>query len=228
MSRPTVLIAYDHLLVAEGLQRLVEREFRCVGIISRGGAVLKTAEQLMPDLILLDLSIPEIDGLEITRRICRGLPQSKVFIISMSGSQEDVRRALATGASGYLSKECASTQLLVGMREVLRGGTYVSVQSLNAGPAAAAEASRAIPSITPRQQEVLELVVRGLSAKTIAHHLSISQKTVEFHKTTMMRTLALRNTAELIRFAVEHRLINLAPFNGRSNGGAMSADTNAV
>jgi len=232
MSRPTVLIADDHTLVAEGLQRIVEREFQCLGIVSHGAAVLRTAEHLSPDLVLLDLSLPDISGLEVARRLRRDLSQIKIFIISMMNTPDDVRHALAAGASGYLSKECAGTQLLFGIREIMRGGTYVSVGSfpgIRAEPPGVLRPSYAESQpITPRQRDVLELVVRGLPAKTIAHELSISPKTVEFHKTTMLRTLALRNTAELIRFAVENKLIDLSTADDQQTRVAFSAGANAA
>lgn len=205
MERSTVLIADDHTLVAEGLQRIVEREFCCVGIVSNGEAALNAAEELSPDIILLDISMPTLNGIEVAQRLLQS-SRTKVFFVSMTNNPEYVKEALAIGASGFLSKECAGTQLLQGIREILSGGTYVSTElsrQIGRGSSLAPDSQ----PVTPRQREVLELVVRGLPAKTIAHQLSISPKTVEFHKTTMMRALSLRNTAELIRFAIEHQLV---------------------
>ncbi len=210
MDRATVLIADDHTLVAEGLQRIVEREFYCLGIVSHGEEAITATLRSSPDVLLLDISMPQIDGLEVARRI-REVSRTRIFIVSMIATPEYVNEALAVGVSGYISKECAGTQLLSGIREILCGGTYVSTEVFK-GRASPPESSRpdSCAQVTPRQREVLELVTKGFPAKVIAHQLSISPKTVEFHKKTMMRTLAVRNTAELIRFAVEHRLVESA------------------
>lgn len=203
MDRATVLIVDDHTLVAEGMQRIVEREFCCLGIVSTGEAAIRETLRTSPDVILLDLSMPDMDGLDVARRI-RDISRAKIFIVSMIATPEYVKEALAAGVAGYISKECAGTQLLAGIREVVCGGTYVSTETVRHNAGAARE-PRA--QVTLRQREVLELVMKGLPAKVIAHQLSISPKTVEFHKKTMMRALAVRNTAELIRFAIEHRLV---------------------
>jgi DNA-binding NarL/FixJ family response regulator len=206
MNRATVLIADDHILVAEGLQRIVEREFSCIGIVSHGEAALETILQSSPDVILLDISMPQIDGLEVARRI-REVSSTKILIVSMISSPDYVNEALTAGVSGYISKECAGTQLLSGIREILNGMTYVRT-GFSAQYLPSPVRSDAPPTVTLRQREVLELVIKGLPAKVIAHQLSISPKTVEFHKKTMMRALSVRNTAELIGFAIENRLVD--------------------
>ncbi len=205
MDRTTVLIADDHTLVAEGLRRIVEREFYCVGIVTNGDSAIKAAARNDPDVILLDISMPEMDGLEVARRI-REVSHTKIFIVSMIATPEYIKEALAVGASGYITKECAGTQLLAGIREILCGETYVRTEISECAPS---ESSRPESGamVTLRQREVLERVIRGLPAKIIAHQLSISPKTVEFHKKTMMRTLSVRTTAELIRFAIENCLV---------------------
>jgi DNA-binding NarL/FixJ family response regulator len=206
VNRNTVLIADDHILVAEGLQRVVEREFSCVGIVSDGHAAVEAISRLSPDVVLLDISMPDIDGIEVARRI-REISHARICIVSMMAAADYVNEALAAGVSGYISKECAGTELIAAIREILNGEVYVKIgHSVHAMPPARPR-SDTCATVTLRQREVLERVIKGLPAKVIAHQLSISPKTVEFHKKTMMRALSVRNTAELIGFAIEHGLV---------------------
>jgi DNA-binding NarL/FixJ family response regulator len=210
--RPRILIADDHRLVVAGLSKLLEKDFDIVAVASNGRELLELAEQYRPDAILLDISMPMLNGIEATRQICRTVPKTKIIVLTQQTGKEYVQAALQAGARGYVVKQSAPTELLAALREVLAGRFYITrlvipkdIASLldNGSNPLVWFASQ----LTPRQREVLQLVGEGKSGKEIADILQISVMTVEFHKTKLMDQLGLHTTAELTRYAIEHGII---------------------
>jgi len=201
-ARPRVLIADDHTLVAQGLAKLVGDDFDVVGTAMNGRELIELARQLSPDIALIDIVMPELTGLEASQKLLEAVPGCKVIFVSMHSKAEFVREAFRAGASGYILKRSAASELVEAMREVMKGNAYLSpfiakdVLSVLLLPHA--------PSLTARQREVLRLVADGRSAKEIADYLHISVKTAQFHKTSIMEKLGVHTTAELTRYALEH------------------------
>jgi DNA-binding NarL/FixJ family response regulator len=211
MNRPRLLIADDHTIVLEGLRKLLEADFEVVGMVEDGRAMVNGAQQLAPDVVLLDISMPLLNGIEAAKQIRKLLPKVKVVFLTMHSDAEYVREAFRAGASAYLLKRSAATELVSGINEVLRGRTYISsaiAQELGdslPGMAMRAKASSGV--LTDRQREVLQLLAEGSSTKEIAAMLNITVKTVEFHKATIRAKLHLHGTAELTRYAIANRIV---------------------
>ncbi|PYT27230.1 MAG: DNA-binding response regulator [Acidobacteria bacterium] len=210
MSRPRLLIADDHRLLVEGYRKLLETEFDVVGEVEDGRALLELAPQLQPDVILLDVSMPLLNGIEAARRLKPLLPDTKLLFVSMHADSQYVAEAFRAGGSGYLLKSCASSELVSAIHQVLQGRQYVTPAISTGELAQTAEVrpGAILPQLSPRQREVLQLVTEGQTAKEIAGRLRISVKTVEFHKTRIMRALRVRSVAELTRYAVTRGLVS--------------------
>ena len=213
--RPRVMLADDHALVLGGLRSMLEARFDVIGTAEDGRALVKAAEQSNPDVILLDISMPRLNGIEAARRLSKSLPESKLIFVTMHADATFVAEALKAGASGYVVKRSAPDELVMAIEEVLRGRTYISplvtrdfVDTLLPGNALAGPFGK----LTPRQREVLQLVAEGQSIKEIAETLHISQKTVEFHKSRIMLALALHTTADLVKYAVKHGIVSVEEF----------------
>jgi DNA-binding NarL/FixJ family response regulator len=208
MSRPRVLIAEDHRVVAEGLVRLLSDRYEIVDTVRDGGDVLEAALRLCPDVILLDMSMPHVSGLEAMRQLREHRVQSRVIVLTMHADPHVAVEALKAGASGFVLKESSGDELLAALDAVLAGATYLAadltkdILTLMVG---AADPSQA--QLTMRQQEILRLVVRGQRAKEIAGTLDLSPRSVEAAKYKMMQQLNVHSTAELVRYAIEHRLV---------------------
>lgn len=209
MTRPRVLLADDHRIVAEGLKSLLAPEFELVGVVEDGRAMVEAARATRPDVIVADISMPHMNGIDAFTLLKKDDPQVKVVFLTMHRELAYARRALAEGASGFVLKHSAPTELVLAIRAALEGKTYVA-------PSLAAElfqrAGREAPqqpeqSLTTRQREILQLVVDGRSAKEIGSVLGISARTVEFHKYRMMEILGVRSNAELVRFAIQQGLL---------------------
>lgn len=210
MSRPRVLLADDHLLVLEGFKKILEDHCEVVGTVEDGRALLDAATRLKPALVLLDISMPLLNGIDATRELKMLLPDVKVIVVTMHADPAYLNEAFKAGASGYLLKRSAGSELIQAVDSVLNGNFYVT-PLLTKGLVNAALMGSAPPSIrqtalTPRQREVLQLVAEGKTIKEIAQLLNISPKTVEFHKTQIMDQLDLRTTAELTKYAMTHGL----------------------
>jgi DNA-binding NarL/FixJ family response regulator len=209
--RPRLLLADDHTLLLEGIRLLLEPEFELVGSVEDGQALLTAAKTQKPDLILLDISMPVLNGIDAARRLRRILPSAKLIFLTMHADPDYVAEAFRAGAMGYLLKRSAASELITAIREVLKGNHYVS--PLVTRNALASLISPPMPGdkfshrLTPRQREVLQLVAEGRSRKEIATVLNISVKTVEFHKATLRRELNLGTTADFTRYAIEHGII---------------------
>ena len=211
MQRPKILLADDHTLLLDGLCKLLENDFTLVGTVTNGRDLLTEAERLQPDVILLDISMPLLNGLDAARQLRQRGVRAKLLFVTMHGGTDYVKEAFRAGASGFVLKHSAGPELVGAVHEVMRGNFYlsplVSKDTLTTliDPNQPVSA-RASGELTMRQREVLQLVAEGHSAKSVADVLNISQKTVEFHKASMMRQLGLHSTAELIRYALSHGL----------------------
>jgi DNA-binding NarL/FixJ family response regulator len=206
MKKPRVLLADDHLVVAEGLRSLLEPHFEVVGIVADGREVIIAAEKLAPDVVVLDVSMPSLNGIEAARQMRAASCPAKVIFLTMHREVTYAARALDAGASGFVLKHSAASELVTAIQEALKGGTYITPQiagdlldSVRRGKPAGAEG---LSELTARQREVLQLVAEGRSAKEIAAVLHISRRTAEFHKARLMDTLGVQNTAELIQYAI--------------------------
>jgi DNA-binding NarL/FixJ family response regulator len=211
--RPRVLLADDHLLVAEALKSLLTPEFDLVGVVGDGHALVEAAGRLRPDVIVADITMPHLNGIDALVQLRRGGNRVPVVFLTMHRDVAFARRALEAGASGFVLKHSAAVELISAVRAALEGKTYLTPQlagevldAMKQGPERTADP---IASLTPRQREVLSLLAEGRSAKEIASSLSISTRTAEFHKYQMMETLGLHTSAELIHFAIKHGLVEL-------------------
>ena len=209
-NRPRVLLADDHRLVAEALQSLLSTDFELVGVVEDGRELVEEAGKLRPDVIVADITMPHLNGIDALSRLRQGGDQVPVVFLTMHCDATFARRALEAGALGYVLKHSASTELITAIRAALVGQTYLTphlagevLEALNQGPEKMESPAKAI---TLRQREVLQLLVEGLSAKEIATNLGISARTVEFHKYQMMERLGIQSSAELIHFAIKHGL----------------------
>lgn len=209
MKRHTVLLADDHAIVTEGLARLLrEHEFDVVGAVGDGQLLIDAARQHRPDVIVTDLSMPGLSGLDVLARLRVERIDSKVVVLTMHNDADLATVAMRAGASGFLLKESAGEELVAAIRQALQGRVYLTpaltrdVMERMAGSAGASE-----PHLTPRQRDVLRLIVKGQRMKEIAANLGLSTRTVETHKYEMMGTLGLHSTAELVRYALDRRLV---------------------
>ncbi|HVW07169.1 MAG TPA: response regulator transcription factor [Bryobacteraceae bacterium] len=207
-GRPRLLIADDHVLLLDGLKRLLEKDFDLVASVTDGYAAVAAAEQFRPDVVLMDIGLPLLNGLEAARQIRRVLPETRLLFVTMQTERIYVEEAFRAGGAGYVLKQAAGTELLNAIRTVLTGERYLSprigvkLDKLEAHPAH----RRTVGGLTARQREVLQLVAEGKSMKEIAWILRISVRTVEFHKQSLFQDLGIRTTAELIRYALDQKI----------------------
>ena len=208
MRRHTVLLADDHAIVTDGLARILkEANFDVVGAVRDGQHLLDAARRLRPDVIITDLSMPGLTGLDVLARLKTEHLESKVIVLTMHHDADLATDAIRGGASGFLLKESAGDELLVAIQHALEGKLYITptvtkeVMERMSRPANAKE-----PQLTPRQRDVLRLIVKGQRMKEIAASLGLSTRTVEGHKYEMMEALGVTSTAELVRYALERRL----------------------
>lgn len=213
MKRARVLLADDHKIVTEGLRSLLEAEFDLVGIVEDGRALVAAAKELDPDVVVADISMPLLNGIEAIRQLKKAGTRAKVIFLTMHPDVTYATRAFEAGALGFVLKHSASSELLTAIREALKGRTYITpmiAQDLmQAYKGASLRRQKAAPKLTPRQREVLQLVAEGLSAKEIAAMLHISARTVEFHKYRIMEDLNLRTNAELVQYAIKEGIASV-------------------
>ena len=209
--RPRVLLADDHRLVAEALKSLLAAEFELLGVVEDGRALVAAAKQLQPDVIVADIAMPLLNGLDALLQLRKDNSNVKVVFLTMHKDVAYARRALESGGSGFVLKHSAPAELLDAIRAALAGKTYLTPalagQVLQAMQRAPQTASDPVASLTPRQREILQLFAEGRSAKEIGAALGISARTVEFHKYQMMDSLGLHANAELVHFAIKHGIV---------------------
>ncbi len=208
--RPKLLIADDHTLLAEACRNLLEPEFEVVGIVSDGRALLKAAAELKPDLVIVDIAMPQLNGLDAGEQVKQKNHSVKLIYLTMNVRPDVAAEAFRRGASGYVLKHCTVDELIVAVRRVLRGESYLSplitkdtVDFLLRTGATYNEEKR----ISGRQSEVLQLLAEGKSMKEIAYILQLKPGTVAFHKYRIMEVLGLKSNAELIEYAIRHHMV---------------------
>jgi DNA-binding NarL/FixJ family response regulator len=217
VTAPRILMADDHSLVLAGLRKLVEGEGDVVGMVEYGQALVEEALRLRPDVILLDISMPLLNGLDAARQLSKLVPESKLIFLTMHATPTYVVEAFKAGAKGYLIKRSAASELKQAIQAVLRGQSYLTplitkdvLAAMVQSPEGQASRIRPVSSLTPRQREVLQLVAEGKGTKAIAGMLNISVKTVEFHKFRLMGELDLHSTAELTKYAIVEGLVSVS------------------
>jgi DNA-binding NarL/FixJ family response regulator len=212
MKRPRIVLADDHTLVLEGLCKILEDECDVVGTAEDGRILLNMVQEHNPDVVVLDISMPQLNGLDAARQLHKLLPACKIVFLTMHADPTYAREAFRIGASGYLLKRSAATELILAIHAVLKDQFYVTPviakEVLLPLCGALGRATGNIHPLTPRQREVLQLVAEGKAVKDIANILNVSSKTVEFHKTKIMRELNLHSTVELTKYAVAHGLVS--------------------
>lgn len=213
MSRPRVLLADDHRMVAEGLRALLSPEFDLVGVVEDGLALLKQAAVLQPEVVVTDITMPQLSGLEALVRLRRELPAIRVVILTMHHDTAYARRALSLGASAYVLKHAAPEELVLAIRAALAHRVFVSPELADVhsqvGDRESPGGADPAAAMTPRQREVLRRLAEGRTAKEIGADLGISARTVETHKYELMHALGIKTSAELVHFAIRHGIVDV-------------------
>jgi DNA-binding NarL/FixJ family response regulator len=211
VKRPRIVLADDHPIVAEGLRSLLAARYDVVGVVADGRALLEAASSLEPDVVVADIAMPHVNGIEATLRLRQEQPHIKVVILTMHREGAYVRRAMEAGAAGYVLKIAAPDELLTAVDAALAGKTFVTpelagelVGRVARDPQRSHEPTAAL---TPRQREILQLVAQGKTAKEIGAILGLSARTVESHKYELMKALGVERSAELVQFALKHGFI---------------------
>ena len=211
MSRPRVLLADDHRMVAEALKSLLEEEFELLAVVEDGRQLVETARRVRPDVIVADITMPHLNGIDALTQLRRDNPDVRVVFLTMHKDATYARRALDAGARGYVLKHSAPAELVLAVRAALEGNTFITptlagevFHDLKVSPA---HPTNPVAALTPRQREILQLFAEGFSTKIIASRLDISTRTVEFHKYQLMDSLRLQSSAELIHFAIKNGIV---------------------
>ena len=211
-SRPRILVADDHTLVAELCRKLLETEFEVVGVVSNGRAMVRSAFELKPDVIVVDIAMPVLNGLDAAQQVKAALPGVKLVFLTMNSSIEVAAEAFRRGASGYLLKTCATAEMVTAVREVLRGKSYMSQtlckDEVNYLRRKDKKLEEEDERLTERQREVLQLLAEGKVMKEIGGILNMTTRTVAFHKYRIMESLGARSNAELVRYAVRNHMVS--------------------
>jgi two-component system response regulator NreC len=214
-EKTTVLICDDHTLFREGIKGIIcnEQWIEVLGEAVNGRDAVSKAERLQPDIVLMDISMPDLGGLEATGRILRSHPKLRVIMLTMYDEEEVITRCLRAGAAGYVLKDASASELLHAIEIVKGGGQYLSSRALKKMVRQHVQESRPAATgyelLTDREREVLKLLADGRAVKDIAAHLLLSVKTIDAHKTNMMRKLDLHDRGEVIKYAIKQKLIRL-------------------
>ena len=213
MKRTSILLADDHSMFCSALQKLLEPEYEIVGCVGDGLALVKTALELRPDVVLVDVGMPLLNGLDAGRELKRATPRVKLIFLTMNPDTDVASEAFRIGASGYLLKNSQSEELLQAIRNVVRGLSYVTPQISRAmedsfirDPASLSRPRH----LTDRQRAILQMLAEGKSMKEIAFILNITQRTVRFHKYRIMDELGITTNAELVQYAIKHSIISIS------------------
>lgn len=213
MKKPRILLADDHKIVLEGLRALLEPEFELIGAVTNGRDLVSECGRLAPDVVVADVSMPLLNGIEAARQILDGGSQAKVVLLTMHPDATYATRAFEAGASAYVLKHSASDELVAAIHEALRGEIYISremrIASVEELVMPGSRHTKPVIELTMRQREVLQLVAEGKSAKEIAAVLGISPRTAERHKYQIMDDLGVKTSAELVQYAIRHGLVTV-------------------
>jgi DNA-binding NarL/FixJ family response regulator len=212
MKRPRVLLADDHRLLREAFAQMLEPNCEVVGTVADGRALLAAARELSPEVVVLDIAMPLLNGLDAARQLKRLMPKVKVIFLTVSEDPDLAAEAFRAGASGFLLKNSAASELFQAIQEVLQGRSYVTPQATQGlvgafldGP----EPGKKAGELSPRQREVLQLLAEGHAMKDIGRILKITPRTVAFHKYSMMEQLGITSSAELVQFAIKQHLVSV-------------------
>mgnify|MGYP001570871655 CR=1 FL=1 len=212
MHKPRILLADDHALVLEGFRRILEGHYDLVGTVGDGCALLEAAKTLQPDVVILDVSMPLLNGIDAAAQLKKICPQAKIIVMTMHADTDYVRSAFEAGASAYILKRSAVDELEQAIRAVLAGHSYITPlitrELVDVFVSKTLDKSPGAYSLTTRQREVLQLLAEGKTSKEIANVLNISLRTVEFHKGQILDHLNLQTTADLIKYALTHGIVS--------------------
>ena len=200
MKKTRIILADDHQMIVEAFQRLLEPAYEIVCTASDGKELLEVATKYYPDIILLDVQMPKLNGIDAAIKLKKILPGTKIIFLTSNSDPVLAAEAMSNGASGFLLKSSAGSELILAIEAALKGQSYITPAMTGAVISAAGSRSKA--KLTPRQREVLQLLVNGLTMKAIAKELNVSPSTVAHHKYTMMDSLGLKSSAELIQYAM--------------------------
>jgi DNA-binding NarL/FixJ family response regulator len=212
MPRPRVLLADDHRLLREAFAQLLQPRCEVVGAVADGRALLDAAPRLRPDIVVLDIAMPLLNGLDATRLLRQQMPEVKVIFLTVNEDPDLAAEAFRAGASGFLLKNSAASELLQAIEEVFQGRSYITplaTQGLVGSFLHSPESAKKTAELSQRQREVLKLLAEGRTMKEIARALKITPRTVAFHKYSMMQELGIRTSAELVQFAVKQHLVSV-------------------
>ena len=213
MKKPRILLADDHKIMVEGLRTMLEPEFELVGTVENGRELMESANALRPDVIVADISMPMLNGIEAVRKIKKTYSGVKIVFLTMHPDVSYAAEAFEAGASGYVLKHSAPAELVTAIHEVLKGRTYVTPmiagELMKTYRDGSHKLNEALTKLTTRQREVLQLLAEGNSAKQVAGVLNISTRTVEFHKYKMMEELGIKTSAELVQYAIKHGIVSV-------------------
>jgi DNA-binding NarL/FixJ family response regulator len=207
MTRPRILMADDHLLLLEAFRVLLEPEFDIVGTVTDGRSLLEEFSRVHPDVVLLDIAMPLLNGLDAGRQLKAQRPSVKLIYLTMNPDPDIAGEALRLGASGYVLKSSAAQELKQAIQEALRGRSYITPLIMGEVVGSLIEQRTERPELTTRQREVLQLLAEGRSMKEVAAILDLTPRTVAFHKYRMMEHLRVKTTAELVKFAVKQGMV---------------------
>jgi DNA-binding NarL/FixJ family response regulator len=212
MARTRILLADDHQMLLDALKRILEPRYEVVGTVRDGRTLLEAADRLQPDVVVVDIGMPQLNGLDAARRLKRSIPKAKLVFMTMNEDPDMVGEAFRAGGSAFLLKQAAVFELTDAIDKVLKGGSYVTPQAKK-GQANIAlrepQARQHAAEPTPRQREVIQLLAEGQSMKQVAYTLSIAKRTVAAHKYDAMELLQLKNSAELIQYAIKHNIVSV-------------------
>lgn len=212
MTAARVLLADDHTILVEAFRNLLEPYYQVVGTVADGRALIEAATQLAPDVIVVDIGMPLMNGLEAGLRLKHLMPEAKLIFLTMNEDPDLAAEAMRRGASGYLLKSSAASELIRAIQMAMKGKTYLTPQiaeRLQKTLANTPQPRARAKTLTPRQREVIQLLAEGKSMKEVADVLNVTPRTVAFHKYRIMDELNLKTTAELIQFAIKSRILVL-------------------
>ncbi len=211
MARPRVLLGDDHVMFCEGLRSILEPHFEVVGIVENGQELVAAAERLQPDVVVADISMPLLNGIGAARKLQKMRRPPKIVFLTMHADPTFATEAFRAGASGYVLKSSSGVEIVTAIQEAIRGRTHISAVVaggvLGGLMESRTDQKKQAAELTPRQKEILQLIAEGKSPKEIAVVLSVSPRTVEFHKYRIMEATGVRTIAELTRYAVNHGIV---------------------